>query len=289
MFSRLQSGLLVLLLLLAPAPRAADYPIEVIELRHNLLQDVLPVIRPLMGEGETVTGMGSQLVIKAPPARVDQIRQLLTEIDRPPRRLIVTVSNQGDLNRYSRGYSAAADINAGDGNITVNPRGRQRETASAGIGSGDSRARIGVHDATSQGGRTVGQHVQVLEGRRAWINAGVQVPVQTREGYIAGGVPYERRSISYHDVRSGFYVIPRVSGDIVTLEILQHDDRPGDTPRTFRTQSTNTSVSGRLGQWIDLGGIDTAETDSRRDIGQSVRSGVTGTQQISVKVECLDC
>ena len=288
MFRRFQSGLFVLLLLFATATRA-DYPIEVIELRHNLLQDVLPVIRPLMGEGETLTGMHNQLIIKAPPARVRQIRELLTQIDRPPRRLIVTVSKQGNLDRYSRGHSTAADINAGDGNVTVNPRGRQRETASAGIESGDSRARIGVHESASRGGRTVGQHVQVMEGRRAWINAGVQVPVRSRQGYFAGGVPYERRSITYHDVRSGFYVIPRISGEIVTLEILQHDDRPGERPRTFRTQSTNTMVSGRLGEWINLGGISNAATDSRRDIGQSAGSGMSGGQEIWVRVECVDC
>jgi hypothetical protein len=146
-----------------------------------------------------------------------------------------------------------------------------------------------VHDRVGQGGRTVGQHVQVLEGRPAWINAGVQVPVHSREGYIAGGVPYERRSITYRDVRSGFYVIPRVSGDVVTLEILQHDDRPGGRPQTFRTQSTGTTVSGRLGEWIDLGGIGTSESDTRRDIGQSASRGMTEGRQIRVKVECPDC
>ena len=288
MFRQFPAVLFVLLALFATTPRA-DYPIEVVELRHNLLQDVLPVVQPLMGEGETLTGMNNQLIIKAPPARVRQIRELLSQIDRPPRRLIVTVSNQGELDRYSRGHSTAADINSGDGNITINPRGQRRETASAGVESGDSRARIGVHDSSSQGGRTVGQHVQVMEGRRAWINAGVQVPVRSREGYFAGGVPYERRSITYHDVRSGFYVIPRLSGEFVTLEILQHDDRPGDRPRTFRTQSANSTVSGRLGEWINLGGISKAESDSRRDIGQSASSGMTGGQQIWVKVDCPDC
>lgn len=272
-----------------PTTAHADYPIEVIELRYNLLQDVLPAIRPLMGEGETVTGMGNQLIIKAPPARVVEIRKLLAGIDRSPRRLIVMVGKQGQLQRYSRGYSSRADINAGDGNITVNPRGTGRETASAGIAGDDSHAQIGVHDFTGQGDRDIGQRVQVLEGRRAWINAGVQVPVHSRDRYIAGGVPYERRSTYYKDVRSGFYVVPRVSGDIVTLEILQHDDRPGRSPRTFRTQSTGTMVSGRLGEWIELGGIDNSESNTRSDIGQSNSSSNIGTQEIRVKVECLDC
>jgi hypothetical protein len=288
MFRQSPAVLLFLLLACATVTRA-DYPIEVIELRHNLLQDVLPVIRPLMGEGETLTGMNNQLIVKAPPERVRQIRELLNEIDRPPRRLIVTVSKQGDMSRYSHGYSTAADIHAGDGNITVRPGTPGRETASAGIESGDTHARIGMHDRRAQGGRTLGQHVQVMEGRRAWINAGVQVPVRSREGYISGGVPYERRSITYHDVRSGFYVVPRISGGIVTLEILQHDDRPGEHPRTFRTQSTGTTVSGRLGEWIDLGGLGNTESDSRRDIGQASSSGMTGGQQIWVKVECVDC
>jgi hypothetical protein len=65
-------------------------------------------------------------------------------------------------------------------------------------------------------------------------------------------------SKQYRDVHSGFYVTPRLSGDRVTLEISptqQHVDPAHHD--TVATQSITTTVSGRLGEWIQLGGAST--------------------------------
>ena len=64
----------------------ADYPIEVIELKARTLDEVLPVVRPLVGDDAAVTGMGNNLIIKASPAQVEAVRKLLAEIDHPPKR-----------------------------------------------------------------------------------------------------------------------------------------------------------------------------------------------------------
>ena len=65
------------------------------------------------------------------------------------------------------------------------------------------------------------------------------------------------KSTDYHEVGSGFYVLPRLNGDQVTL--LAATDlssvQPGSHP-TANVQGVETTVTGRLGEWMELGGID---------------------------------
>ena len=260
----------LLAVLAAGIPVYADYPITVIELQAATLDAVIPVVRPLVGPDGTVTGMGNDLVIKAAPDRVREIRTLLERIDRPPRRLLISVSNSGDDVSRAAGYSGSADIKIGDGQVGINSPGRPVE---------DSRARLQVHQRGAFRGRGAGQQVQALEGRPAWIHAGSRVPVYS-------GYPY---GAQLHDVTSGFYVVPRLSGTEVMLEILQHDDRPGRTPDTFEVQRAGTVVRGRLGEWLMLGGIDTAGDNSRSGLARSQQQQSLQSQQIRVKVECIDC
>ncbi len=258
----------------------ADYPIEVIQLKARPLDEVLPVVRPLIGADAAVTGMGNQLIIKASPAQVEAVRKVLAQIDRPPKRLLITVSNQGEDTGRSSGYSASADIKIGQGQVGINSPGRP---------VGDSQGRIALHDADTRRSRTASQQVQALEGRPAYISAGAQVPVRERQQYFANGVPYQTQVTRLQDVSSGFYVVPRVSGEYVSLEILQHDDRPAGAGGRIDTQRASTTVRARLGEWVDLGGIDTSGSGSRTGLGYATRNQESTTQQIRVKVECLDC
>jgi hypothetical protein len=258
----------------------ADYPIEVIELKARTLDEVLPVVRPLAGRDAAVTGMGNQLVIKASPEQVTAVRKLLAEIDRRPRRLLITVSNQAEDIGASSGYAGSADIRIGQGQVGINTSGRP---------VGDSRARISTHDSDTRRTRSASQQVQALEGRPAYIIAGAQVPVRDRQAYLVNGVPYRSDVARLQDVSSGFYVVPRLRGEYVLLDILQQNERPAGTVGRIHTQRASTTVRARLGEWVNLGGIDTGGVGSRTGLGYATRNKALATQQIRVKVECLDC
>jgi len=279
-FQPVMSAFVILLGLACGRPAYADYPIEVIELQSRTLEEIIPVIRPLLGAGDSVTGMGSKLVLKAPPERVREVRKLLVELDRPPRRLLISVGNQGDVARSSRGYSGSADIRTGDSQISINSAGKPVDASSA---------RIRLHDRATQRSSSAGYRVQALEGRPAWINSGMRVPVSGVERYYRNGNPYERQTTQLRDVTTGFYVVPRLQGDSVTLEILQHDDRALRGRGAVSTQSAGTMVRGRLGEWLELGGINTSTDSTRGGLGRSVASRDSEIRQISVKVDCLDC
>ena len=91
------------------------------------------------------------------------------------------------------------------------------------------------------------------------------------------------------DVSSGFYVVPRVSGEFVSLEIRQHNDRRAGPGARIDTQSATTTVRARLGEWVDLGGIDTSGAGSRTGPGYAARNRESTSQRIRIKVECPDC
>jgi type II secretory pathway component GspD/PulD (secretin) len=258
----------------------ADYPIEVIELKSRSYEEILPLVQPFVGSDGTVTGMGSSLVIKAAPERVSEIKRLLATLDRPPKRLRIVVDNGDDSARASSGYRASADIKTGNGQISIN---------SPGYPVDNSRAEVRLHDRQSSTTQSSQQFVQAMEGQPAYISSGLQVPLRTTERYYGGGIPYQRTTTQLQDVTRGFYVVPRVSGDTVTLEIAQHNDQPGRRYGVVDTQRIESVVHGRLGEWIDLGGLDTTETAHQGGLGRSVNSQQGRLQGIQVKVECLNC
>lgn len=273
-------ALVVLLGLACGRMAFADYPIEVIELQYRTLEEVIPVIRPLLGANDSVTGMGNNLVLKAPAERIRQVRQLLVQLDRPSQRLLITVGNEAEVARSSRGYTGSADIKSGDGQISINSPGRPVDETSV---------RIRLHDRATQRSSTSGYQVQALEGRPAYISSGVRVPVSGVQRYYHNGIPHERWTTQLQDVSGGFYVVPRLQGDSVMLEILQHDDRLARGRGMVSTQSTGTVVRGRLGEWLQLGGIDITTDSSQGGLGRGMSGQDSELRQISVKVDCLDC
>jgi hypothetical protein len=99
---------------------------------------------------------------------------------------------------------------------------------------------------TSDGGV---QTLQVMEGNEVFIQVGQSVPVRSQSAQGS-------ETVEYRDVGTGFYVRPRVSGNQVTLSISTRRDSVADpNTGTLNIQRVDTVVSGRLGEWLALGGI----------------------------------
>src|SRR5690348_2631675 len=108
------SRFLPLLLLVAATVALAQGTLEVIQLRHRTAEQVIPVLRPLVEPGGALTGQYNQLIVRSSPENLAQIRQVLDSIDRPQRRLMVSVrfDNTAD--------SARSGI---DGGVRISNRG----------------------------------------------------------------------------------------------------------------------------------------------------------------------
>ncbi|MGA6097687.1 secretin N-terminal domain-containing protein [Stutzerimonas marianensis] len=247
---------------------------EVIPLEYRMADDVLAVAQSVVGEQGKVNAYGNQLIVNAPDSVIAELRTVLSRLDTAPRRLLISVDTQNAASDSESGFQV--DGSFGGGNVRL-------ETGQNG-NSGENRVRIIRHSTASQGGGV--QQVQATEGYPALIQVGQSVPITTRDtdGY---GQIYQQTQ--YRDVTRGFYATATVHGEQVQVTISSHDDRLDRyQPGVVNVRDTDTRVSGRLGEWIPLGGVNESASANQR--GTLRRYSTTGQEDFSLrlKVERLD-
>ncbi len=241
---------LALLLVASPFAVRAD-TLETIELRYRLADEVIPVLEPLLDPGGAITGMDGVLLVRTNPANLEQIRSAIVELDRRPRQLLVTVG-QGTV-VADAATSARGRATLGGGDVRVGVNGPPAGDAGAQISVRDQRQQVDLHNQSA---------VRTLEGSETYITIGQSVPVTTTQMTPGRSGSVISRNTGYRDVASGFYATPRVAGDTVTLTISPRQQRLTGTPRNGVVQSAGASsvVTGRLGEWMPLGAIETVDS-----------------------------
>lgn len=221
--------------------------LETITLQHSLAEDLIPILQPLLPADAVVTGTGNVLLVRADAATLRQVREALVTLDRAPRQLMITVGQSTGSTRSGGGVRGSATIGTGDVSVGVGqPPGRTSGVEVTAV-SGSTRSDV----------RTVSS-VRALEGRETFVAVGESRPF-TSTSVVGGGLHGTTvvQSTGYRDAQSGFFATPRLSGDRVVLEISpqQQQFRGSSRAQTVATQSLTTTVSGRVGEWIELGGV----------------------------------
>jgi type II secretory pathway component GspD/PulD (secretin) len=265
----------LLLIFTALQPVWGDLPLEIITLKSRPVDEVIPLIEPFVGPDGALSGMNNKLIVRTSPERLREIRKILEQIDKPPRRLRIYVTQDRFRHQERDRVSAGASVNIGEsGKIDV---GRPV--------SGEDRLEASIRSTRSRGDLASTQSVQTLEGSAAFIATGTAFPVPIRQPVIVGGVVRYGRGVEYRNAATGFYVLPRVTGDLVTLEISTQMDEPDSGSRSFVIQRAHSTVSGRMGKWIDIGRIDTQEQVSRSGILQRAKTTDREGRRILLLVE----
>lgn len=262
----LRLTVLCLLVAVPLAGAAENARIEIFDINHRPAAELVPVIEPLLAEGEAVQASGFQLIVRARPATLTQVADLLERLDRAPRQLLIRVRQPSQSRAATERRSAGIDAEP-DG-----VRGQVR------IYSTEERRREGA-----------AQQVRVLEGHVAFVRAGVAVPVGERSIIVGPGGAHVQETTRYRDVTSGFYVLPRVVGDEVILQLAaQRDTLSRHGGGAVETRGAVTTVRARLGEWIEVGGSGEFRDTDRSGI--LYRSGERSEQQgrIELRVELAD-
>lgn len=259
-------ALVTLLLVFCLGSAAAQQEMEIIPLRARTVDQVLPTLLPLLEPGGALTGMNNQLFLRASPRNREEIKRALAAIDTPPRKLIIRVSSTRGVDDSGRGGAVS-------GRVIISNNTRV-----------DGNAR--VWDTRTQSQDSGSQMVQTIEGGRAFIQVGRSLPVPLRQMVVGPQGAVVSDSVIYRDIGQGFYAEPRLAGDRVTLEISQQADTPGNYGRgSTTTQRLATTVSGRLGEWIELGGSgQQGSSNERGTLNLSTRE-VRDTRSLWLKVE----
>ncbi len=251
-------------LMTAGSTMAAELVTEVVPLRHRTAEQLLPLIQPLVAQPGTVSGFQGDLVIRTSRSNLAEIKKVLGTLDRALRRLSITVRHDVPVNRSSDDLAPLRDA-AAPGQRVYGTRAMDRHA----------------------------QRIQVDEGSEATIHVGRFVPVTSRRTVrrlIGGRVRDDfEETVDYREVSTGFMVRPRLVGNTVTLEMTPQRDAPGPQDgASSRIQRLATTVSGRLGEWIELGAVAVADTSASGAFSYGTPSVGDDARRILVKVEVLD-
>ncbi len=93
----------------------------------------------------------------------------------------------------------------------------------------------------------------------------------------------------YRNVTQGFYVTASVTGETVHLSISTNRDRMSqERPDVVNVQSTDTTVSGRLGEWITLAGVNRQTQADKQGLTRSYSTQGRDDMILRVKVDTLN-
>jgi len=219
--------------------------------------------------------MQSSLIIRSTRANIEDIKRVVASLDREPRRLIISVRQDAGGTADRRSIAVGGTVSGSQGNVSVG----QGAPAGSGV-----NARI--LDSSRTTDDRITQQVQVLEGNPAYINIGASRPVPTRSTTVGPGGVVVSQGVTYQDANTGFAVVPRLAGDRVTLDI---NPRRASLDRnragSVSTSEIVTTASGRLGEWIELGGVNQSSARDERGILSRESANRQSSGGVWVKVD----
>lgn len=247
--------------------------VSIIELQHRPAEEVIPIVQPMLGPNDAISGTGFKIFLQSSPETLERVRGMIEVLDARPKSIQVSVFQGSERDLRALAASASIRIEGSDGSITY--------------GTSGGRASVdGI--ATQQSLRDSPVHrVRVTEGNEAYIETGERIP------YFYGAAWRGRRAqagaIEYQDAVTGFYVLPRVRDDNVILEVSPYKSSRGNTGRSdVEVQSASTTITGRVGEWLLIGGVYEQQERAESGIGTtySTRGGDNST--IWIKAELVD-
>ena len=268
-------GLLLACAVLTPMAWASPglaQELEVIQLQHRSAESLLPVLQPLLERGGVLTGAEDKLFLRATLQNSAVLRKAILELDREPRRLLVSVRQSSHSLNDNGGTAAGV-------------RFETRESGGPPHGSG---AQLRTDESEGANAASSISQLQVLEGHGALVAAGSSVPIVSPFLTAPGGSGSTvlQNSTTYRELQSGWYVVPRIVGGRAILEVAQQSQIPQSSAEgTVNTRNLSTTVSAPLGEWINLEGSgDSRETGELRSSASRLETR-HDAQALWIKVE----
>lgn len=235
--------LLFMLCLLASVAQAAS--LTTLQLRNRTAAEVIPIIEPMLEPGDVITGHGYKIFLRASAQTVSDVKQMLDSLDTALKMLQISVFQGSRQTLESLSLSGSLRIEGNDAGIGIGNGGSGGGAGSITYDSGSTSASINANSARLDRQSSPVYQVRVAEGNEAFIETGDRVP------YIAGD-----DGTVFQNVTSGFYVLPRIHGNSVTLEVSPFKNSLSSSRSgNIETQSANTTLSGRVGEWLQIGGV----------------------------------
>lgn len=266
---------------LAPGAAPAEDETRVIQLKHRPAAEIAPILKPLLGPNDAISGTDFRLIVRTSDKNLHAIERVLAQLDVARRRLKITVKQAVVTDRAQTDQSLSGEAGK-EVRITL-PRNRPKDDKGLTVG-GDLRYQTKTITTAARDETT--QLITTQDGQRAHIRVGQSVPHVRRILMLSGGQGKAAQGVEFQNVTTGFDVVPRVQGETVHLEItprLSTLDNAASGLVSFQEYST--TVTAKLGEWVDLGAITGAGEELRREILDSAGARAGERRTILIKVE----
>jgi type II secretory pathway component GspD/PulD (secretin) len=263
--------------------------LRIIQLKHRTAQDVMPLVQPLLGPNDAISAVDYRLILRTSAKQFGEIQRVVQQLDIARRNLTITVTQSVSSNAAQAEQEISARARFGrDVQILLPPQraggGTVTITRSDPNSTGAVQYRAKQTDSSGANNNT--QTLRVLDGQRAFIRIGHSTPQLSRILAQAGRQDLTAGGIEYHDVTTGFEVVPRVNGNSVVLEITPRLSTTRDSSSTVASfQELSTTVVTRLGEWINLGDIVASRHEVNRTILSDAEESAGERRSVMLKVE----
>lgn len=280
--------LLILIGTLPAATGAAEPELRIIALKHRLADEVLPALRPLLGQGESLGAHDNKLIARVSPHTLAELERMLADLDTPRRNLRINIRHGSTRSDTMQRQEAGGTWQHGNTRITVSgdpSPGQGGATLRHGNGS-----QVTLHSErrTTTARDHTAPFLLVRDGGHGLLRVGESIPTVQPFLVLAGHRLVVAAGIQYYDVTAGFEVEPRVIGDRVQLALHPRlAFRTNQGSQTVEFRELRTEVLVQAGEWVDLGGVVGSANEVNRQIF-GVRQGTSvEDSRFLVKIDLL--
>jgi hypothetical protein len=263
----MKNFLLVMMLLFTSSSfaDANTYQIYTIPLKHRTASELLPQLQAFIPEDATISAYQNTLLLKSDRQTWDDINSLLTQLDTPLQSVIVTVARSSD--------DLSHQHNARD-QITVEVGDTPRVEAEI--------SRWSTHHDNKQNAQF---RSRGIAGHPISISLGQDIPIQQQIVFIGPRGVYVDNNTQYISASSGFQAVPYLYDDNhVKVEIHPFYSRYSANTQLFHRTTALTTVSGKIGEWIEVGYIGQQAHQSKQGV-TSYHSDGQQSESIFLKIE----
>ncbi len=242
---------------------------RVIPVHYRSVTELQSIITPLLNDSEQVIASNSGLIIKASATRQKELKQLISQLDKPLASLNITVIQSNRETAESLNRSIHGQIQFGTKQY-LRPRA-------------EILGRYGNTEHFNNSNKQ--QQIKTLEGKPAYIKTGKIYPLQQNRIYqSAYGYPIIEQSTELIEASTGFQVIPQLSGKHVMLEILPWSDDMKQNG-LLNTQSSHTTIRAKLGLWVEIAAVQQQQQQQKYSNRTFSRSHTTANEQMRILIK----
>lgn len=233
---------------------AFAYELEIINLKYRPAKELIPILKPMIDNDGSISGEKYVLFIKTSYKNFQQIKSALNTLDAAFRQLTISIMQESSANMKRYGYNVTKDA---------------------------TKTNAKVYSTQRKSSNPKQQTIQVTEGQWATLQTGMSIPSISRSKNANGTIT---ESIQYKTIISRLKIHPVINGNNINVKIKSFTGSK-DSVNSNSLQGINTSVIGKIGDWIALGGITSSTQNNQAGFIFSTQRTSDSTRQIFIKID----